>query len=436
MRSSPVLLIIIFLGSGSPFHLLSSRVSRSSTLPSPAYGPSGAVVNSPPVVKSLSLEEFLNLSKAKQRQFEGSFVSCTTVKGAKQCKPVSVIDGLLNDMKADEIKYLDVYKQLETLGGNDQLEEQKRLEERQRILQQLAKEPAWVNYAAGFTASCVSTLVMHPLDTIKTRLMSKKSSPSSPPTSADFAPADGPPNDSPLSPAQPEPEPLTLSSVSSLYEGLFANMLKEAPASALYLGLYESSLVFLTQFGFFQEYPLVAYLLSGAIGELIGSMIRAPAEAVKTRLQTGDLDFFGAVSNTFGPEGLANTFTAWSSSLFRDVPAGAIQIALFELTKTLIIDDPNISFDVNTLASEALIGGFGGGMGAFLTNPSDVVTTKIISGGATASAKEVFQQVLAEEGVLGFLNGWKQRTAYWSLAIGIFLSVYCSLRQYSLSFFL
>ena len=155
MRSSPVLLIIIFLGSGSPFHLLSSRLSRSSTLPSrqalnsikisnveahpdshcpkgppqaapraaaaafllpvilsaslltlqplpsiAAYGPSGAVVNSPPVVKSLSLEEFLNLSKAKQRQFEGSFVSCTTVKGAKQCKPVSVIDGLLNDMKA------------------------------------------------------------------------------------------------------------------------------------------------------------------------------------------------------------------------------------------------------------------------------------------------------------------------------------------------
>ena len=64
-----------------------------------AYGPSGAVVNSPPVVKSLSLEEFLNLPKAKRRQFEGSFISCTTAKGAKQCKPVSVIDGLLNDMK-------------------------------------------------------------------------------------------------------------------------------------------------------------------------------------------------------------------------------------------------------------------------------------------------------------------------------------------------
>ena len=36
-----------------------------------AYGSSGAAVTSPAVVKSLTLEEFLNLPEKKQRQFEG-----------------------------------------------------------------------------------------------------------------------------------------------------------------------------------------------------------------------------------------------------------------------------------------------------------------------------------------------------------------------------
>jgi len=410
--------------------LLSVGISINPLPAQAAYGPSGAVVNSPAVVKSLTLEEFLSLPKAKQRQFEGSFISCTNVKGQKQCKPVSVIDGLLNDMQKDELRYLDLYKQIEEGNTPGEIE---KLEERQRILKQLAAEPDWVNYAAGFSASCVSTLVMHPLDTVKTRLMSKKkSSPDNisplPPSSTSLSSA------TLLSSTSPDDEPNF--DIGSLYEGLFANMLKEAPASALYLGLYESAMVFLSQFGFFQEYPLISYLLAGAIGELVGSMIRAPAEAVKTRLQTGNRTFPEAVSDTFGPAGIKNTLTAWSSSIFRDVPAGAIQIALFELIKTLIVDNPNNDFDVNTLLSEALIGGFGGGFAAFLTNPSDVVTTKIISGGGKASAKEVFDEVLAEEGLLGFLKGWKQRTAYWSLAIGIFLSVYCSLRQYSLQFFL
>jgi len=75
----------------------------------------------------------------------------------------------------------------------------------------------------------------------------------------------------------------------------------------------------------------------------------------------------------------ANTIKAWTSSLFRDVPAGAIQIAVFEFTKTFIVDSPTLDFDVNTLLSEALIGGLGGGIGALITTPSDVVTTTIIA---------------------------------------------------------
>ena len=70
---------------------------------------------------------------------------------------------------------------------------------------------------------------------------------------------------------------------------------------------------------------------------------------------------------------------AWTSSLFRDVPMGAIQIAIFEGLKTFILQSPDIVFDVNTLQSEALLGGLGGLIGAYLTTPTDVLTTRIIT---------------------------------------------------------
>jgi len=275
-------------------------------------------------------------------------------------------------MQKDELRYLDLYKQIEEGNTPGEIE---KLEERQRILKQLAAEvrwneersdelmtlaigtkctrtrtsaqhpppspttailpttrpnpfcdslrisqPDWVNYAAGFSASCVSTLVMHPLDTVKTRLMSKKkSSPDNisplPPSSTSLSSA------TLLSSTSPDDEPNF--DIGSLYEGLFANMLKEAPASALYLGLYESAMVFLSQFGFFQEYPLISYLLAGAIGELVGSMIRAPAEAVKTRLQTGNRTFPEAVSDTFGPGERAGG--AKRCLLFSNLPLGSLR---------------------------------------------------------------------------------------------------------------
>ena len=52
------------------------------------------------------------------------------------------------------------------------------------------------------------------------------------------------------------------------------------------------------------------------------------------------------------PAGRQNTIRAWQSSLLRDVPMGAIQIAIFELLKTFLIQSPDITFDTNSLQAE------------------------------------------------------------------------------------
>jgi len=123
---------------------------------------------------------------------------------------------------------------------------------------------------------------------------------------------------------------------------------------------------------------------------------------------------------------------------------GSIQLAVFEWIKAYILNNPNIDFDSSTLTAEAIIGAFAGGFGSFLTNPADVITTRIITQStattnSTGSSDEEEQKPLGvvgmglkiykEEGIGAFFTGWQARVGYWAPAISIFLTCYCSVRQ-------
>merc|ERR1712028_321730 len=192
---------------------------------------------------------------------------------------------------------------------------------------------------------------------------------------------------------------------------------------------------------------------AGAAGETVGSVIRAPAEAVKSLVQsktTANVTNAGEAITTIlaTPESRTNVVRAWSASVGRDVPFGAIQLAVFELIKTYILNNPNIDIDSSTLLCEAIIGAFAGGLGAFVTNPADVITTRIITqevGSSSSSSSssdmsdavtnkplgviEMGQLIYDEGGPSAFLKGWQARVGYWAPAISIFLSCYCSVRQ-------
>ena len=241
---------------------------------SAAYGPSGAAVISPGVVKPINEETYLRLSPKKQRQYENGFLSCFRDDG-KICKPTSLVDSLLQQLQ-NRGETVEEKTETPLIPSDEQI----RLEERQKVLRKLGKQPAWVSYVAAAAGSCISTLVMHPLDTLKTRLMS----------SGGGGIIEGDEDDENSGGgigSTDEDNGAPLPDVAGLYEGVLPNLFKEAPASAFYLGIYEVARVSLSQYSYFQDHPIVSYLLAGACGELFGSIIRAPAEAVKTRVQTG-----------------------------------------------------------------------------------------------------------------------------------------------------
>ena len=221
----------------------------------------------------------------------------------------------------------------------------------------------------------------------------------------------------------------------SLYQGLPGALLKEGPPSAIYLGVYEAAKTRLIATPWLSAYPLLVYLLAGALGETFGSLLRAPAEAIKTRLQSGmDASTAESFQSVLGnAEGRKNVATAWRSSLFRDVPFGAIQLAVFELLKAYLINQPGTGgFDIDTLYAEAVLGATGGFIGSLLTTPPDVVTVRIMTqegdgsdGEEAASMTDMVSEIYKQDGAKGFMTGWQARTGYWAPAIGIFLSCYC-----------
>ena len=109
----------------------------------------------------------------------------------------------------------------------------------------------------------------------------------------------------PAKPLEPLPVvnstvPLTnpLLELKELYRGLSGNIVKEAPSSALYLGVYEVVKTFLLATPLGAANALAVYLVAGGVGEFCGSIIRAPAEALKTMTQSGIAEDFGCLLYT------------------------------------------------------------------------------------------------------------------------------------------
>jgi len=515
-RTSPASTLAVGLWLG-----LAATTLATSPLPAHAsFGPSsGATTSATPGLGKL--DDIDNLSGKKLLQLIGS-----TVNGARLDELQRSLDDLINSLQndsssdaetsttADDDKYSSLVARLEEREQEQlaKLQAARQLQQavvnRVALLVQLESQPTWFNYLAAFVGSVASTLVMHPVDTIKTKMQIASSSSSqdivvmnedastiavvmngteapllsvTPSRELDMIPPSGnlelmlEENETEGSAIQVlvqvkqeetavvehlhEHDELEVAReltffekvgpLPSLYKGLLGNIIKEGPPSALYLGVYESVKLFLLKApgGLAAGTgPLVLssststnpggliwiYLLSGAAGETIGSVVRAPAEAIKSLVQAGEsLD--AAVARVFGDsQGRTNVFRAWSASLLRDVPFGAIQIALFELIKAFIINSPSIDFDSTTLAAEAVIGAFCGGIGAFVTTPTDVITTRIITQKANDNAlgvADMARLVYAEGGPTAFFAGWKERVLYWAPAISIFLSCYCSVRQ-------
>ena len=170
-----------------------------------------------------------------------------------------------------------------------------------------------------------------------------------------------------------------------LYGGWVPALLGSFPGTVLFFGTYEWSKRFLIDRGLQQH---LSYLSAGFIGDLAASVVYVPSEVLKTRLQRqgrhnnpyfhsgynyrGTID---AARTIVREEGFAALFHGYKATLWRDLPFSALQFTFWEQFSEWARQYKQ-SRDIGA-PLEALTGATAGGLAGVLTCPLDVVKTRL-----------------------------------------------------------
>ncbi|KAF2752873.1 mitochondrial carrier protein-like protein [Pseudovirgaria hyperparasitica] len=170
-----------------------------------------------------------------------------------------------------------------------------------------------------------------------------------------------------------------------LYGGVQPAFLGSFFGTVAFFGTYEWSKRYMIDFG---VAPSVSYFVAGLVADLAAAPIYVPSEVLKTRLQLQgrhNNPFFNsgynyrsmihATRTIIRQEGVAALFHGFQATLWRDLPYSALQFAFYEQEQKLARAYKG-SKEIG-LPLEVLTGASAGGMAGVITCPLDVVKTRV-----------------------------------------------------------
>ncbi|XP_042015798.1 S-adenosylmethionine carrier 1, chloroplastic/mitochondrial-like [Salvia splendens] len=289
----------------------------------------------------------------------------------------------------------------------------------------------WREFLWGAIAGAFGEGMMHPVDTIKTRMQSQ----------AIFS---GSKNQK--SAMQMVRAVWATDGLAGLYRGIAPGVMGSLATGATYFGVIESTKNWMDE-----TYPGVgghwAHFLAGAIGDTLGSIIYVPCEVMKQRMQVqgskkywtsvlvkeGSQEKLGMPTYGYYPgmfqaghsiwkeQGLRGLYAGYWSTLARDVPFAGLMVTFYEAFKTMSQYGrqgifPNSDFHTNSTFEGLVLGGLAGGLSAYLTTPLDVIKTRLQVQGSTIRYTgwlDAVYKVWHAEGVKGMFRGGVPRIAWY-----------------------
>ncbi|EEQ98160.1 conserved hypothetical protein [Perkinsus marinus ATCC 50983] len=181
------------------------------------------------------------------------------------------------------------------------------------------------------------------------------------------------------------------------------------------------------------QHPLLITGISGALAEMTGACIRLPMEVLKQRMQTGRYENLRVAlrSTIKSPLGFINGRVFVAQTILHDIPFGIIQWTAFETITHRV--ETKRSNDGSTGPWVHLAAGtLSGSIAAVLTNPMDVVKTRVVTtpmSEGTPAISSVIRSIHAEGGARGFLRGSLLRLLHVAPSNGVYLALFSFLNS-------
>eukprot|EP00281_Chroomonas_sp_CCMP1168_P024406 CAMPEP_0206225068 /NCGR_PEP_ID=MMETSP0047_2-20121206/7357_1 /ASSEMBLY_ACC=CAM_ASM_000192 /TAXON_ID=195065 /ORGANISM="Chroomonas mesostigmatica_cf, Strain CCMP1168" /LENGTH=363 /DNA_ID=CAMNT_0053648057 /DNA_START=236 /DNA_END=1327 /DNA_ORIENTATION=+ len=272
------------------------------------------------------------------------------------------------------------------------------------------------NMLASGVASAVGKAMLQPFDTIKTVQQNSKTSPVSLLTAAsDLISRGGP---------------------LALYSGLGATIMGSVPSIAVYFGVYQFLKGQLTGVVGLQW----GIALSAGMANLLAAFVRVPFEIVKQRLQAGlYADTMAAVSGMYADGGVGAFFHSHGmmGQVMRDIPYAIVTLLAYEAMQRAVArragqegGEGGKKKAKGPVLVSLVTGALAGGLGTLVTNPLDVVKTRLmVSPHLYTGYWGAVATTFSQEGAGAFMRGVVPRLIHKMPANSVFFVVYEAMRR-------
>jgi len=266
-----------------------------------------------------------------------------------------------------------------------------------------------VHLIAGATAGTAEHCGMFPIDTVKTHIQAIR------------------PGSIVLSPFAAGKEIYSRSGARGFFRGISAVASGAAPAHAFQFVTYEAAKDMLV--GNMEGHHPFRIGIAGAMATMVSDGIMAPMDAVKQRMQLHATPYRGlvdCVQTVYKKGGLRTFYAGYTTTLVLNGPYHSFYFAGYESLLKLMGHDRS---EYNPIV-HCVSGGGAGMIAAGLTNPLDLVRTRLQTQGEVKAGPKysgmlnTIATIWKEEGVIGFSRGVGPRMLFHSMSAAICWSVY------------
>lgn len=264
---------------------------------------------------------------------------------------------------------------------------------------------------AGAVATMIGDIALHPIDCIKTLQQSNEGAG--------------------LSLLGASKKIMADSGPSGFYSGLGTYVTADGGAGALKFATYEGLKKWVAKKLPDERYAGAALFGCAAAAYVASSVVLIPGELIKQRLQMGMVDSVGgAIRSIWKTEGIGGFFAGSSGVWIRDIPYTMLELGIYDNVKALCVklrnaknggDEEGGSSQMDEIVSAALAGGITG----YLTNPMDLVKTKMmLSPDVYKGFADAWRKTVQEGGLASLFNGAGARVGYIMPFCTFYLPVY------------